>query len=181
VASLAALPVFAAALWLSVPREIFERLATIPSQLTGGDLNQRLNIWEAGWHALVRAPFIGSGAGSFVAAAGLATDDTAHNTALSIAVELGVVGLLLASAILLSAIALAARTHGVLRWGLATGLVVWLITSSASTVAESRTTWLLLAMVALAGRLAEESPGVVEEFFSGKTAGAPLTAAIQSA
>src|SRR5208337_4889020 len=88
-ASMAALPAFAAALWVSVPRETFERLATIPAQLDGGGLNQRLNIWVAGWQAFVRAPFFGSGAGSFVAAAGLASDDTAHNTALSIAVELG--------------------------------------------------------------------------------------------
>jgi hypothetical protein len=34
-----------AALWFTVPHETFERLATIPAQLQGGDLNQRLNIW----------------------------------------------------------------------------------------------------------------------------------------
>ncbi|MGB9405946.1 MAG: O-antigen ligase family protein, partial [Terracidiphilus sp.] len=82
-----ALPPLAALLWWIVPRGSFERLATIPEQLQGGDLNQRLNIWTAGWHAFVRTPFVGSGAGTFVSAAGTASIDTAHNTALSIAVS----------------------------------------------------------------------------------------------
>jgi hypothetical protein len=37
-------------------------------------------------------------------------------------------------------------------------LLVWFITSLVATVEESRTTWLLLAMIALAGRLGVEQP-----------------------
>jgi hypothetical protein len=81
------LPMVAATLWLTVPHETLERIGTIPEQLQVGDLNQRLNIWAAGWQAFVRAPFFGTGAGTFVAAAGLAPFDSAHNTALSIVVE----------------------------------------------------------------------------------------------
>ena len=84
-AGLFALPPFLAALWFIVPSGTFDRLATIPEQLRSGDLNQRLNIWSAGWRAFAHAPFFGTGAGSFVAAAHLAPIDTAHNTALSIA------------------------------------------------------------------------------------------------
>jgi O-antigen ligase len=152
------LPAIAALLWFTVPHEIFERLATIPGQLQGGDLNQRWNIWASGWHAFVQAPLFGSGAGSFVSAAGMAPLDTAHNTALSIAVNGGLCGLFLAMAIL----ALAARsticTHGPLRVAMATALLVWVVTSLIATVEESRTTWLLLALMALAGRLAGEEP-----------------------
>jgi O-antigen ligase len=54
-----ALPPLAAIVWLAVPRETFERLGTISEQLHGGDLNQRMNIWVAGWHAFVQAPFFG--------------------------------------------------------------------------------------------------------------------------
>jgi len=36
--------------------------------------------------------------------------------------------------------------------------VVWLITSLVATVEENRTTWLLLALIALARRLAVEQP-----------------------
>jgi O-antigen ligase len=161
-----ALPAIAAGLWFTVPREIFERLATIPEQLQSGDLNQRLNIWTTGWQAFVRSPLIGSGAGSFVSVAGLAPMDTAHNTALAVAVNGGLVGLLLA----VTTVALAARsiaqTRGALRMALATALLVWAITAMVATVEESRTTWLLLALMALAGRLALEQPEEVDDCFA---------------
>jgi O-antigen ligase len=153
-----ALPALAAALWFIVPRESFNRLATIPEQLQGGDLNQRLNIWTAGRHAFVRAPFFGTGAGSFVSAAGLGPVDTAHNTALSIAVSGGLVALFLTTAIVAAAIWSIAQTRGPLKWAMAVALLVWLTTSLVATVEESRTTWLLLAMIALAGRLGMERP-----------------------
>lgn len=153
-----ALPVIAAALWFSVPHQTFERLATIPSQLQGGDLNQRLNIWRVGWHAFVQAPWLGAGAGSFVRAAGLSPIDTAHNTVLSILVSGGVCALFLAVGIVGLATRSAMQTHGPLRLALATALLVWIVTSLVATVEENRTTWLLLALVALAGRLAVEEP-----------------------
>ena len=68
----------------SCRHETLERITTIPEQLQGGDLNYRVNIWQAGWQAFVQAPFFGSGAGTFVHAARLAPEDTAHNTLLSI-------------------------------------------------------------------------------------------------
>ena len=71
----------------SFPARRSTRLATIPEQLAGGDLNQRFNIWSAGWRAFVHAPLLGTGAGTFVAAAHLSPIDTAHNTVLSIAVQ----------------------------------------------------------------------------------------------
>jgi O-antigen ligase len=157
-AGILALPPVAGLLWFAVPRETFERLATISQQLHGGDLNQRLNIWSAGWYAFVRAPFFGTGAGSFVCAAGLAPIDTAHNTALSIAVTGGLCALFLAVAIVAAAVWSIGQTRGQLQWALALALVVWFITSLVATVEESRTTWLLLALVALAGRLAAEQP-----------------------
>jgi hypothetical protein len=153
-----ALPPLAAVLWLSVPHGTFERLATISAQLHGGDLNQRWNIWVAGWHAFVQAPFFGTGAGSFVSAAGLAPIDTAHNTALSISVNGGLCALFLASAIVGIALWSITEVHGPLLWAMATALAVWFVTSLVATVEESRTTWLLLALIALAGRLAVEHP-----------------------
>jgi len=153
-----ALPVIAAAFWLAVPHATLGRLATISEQLGGGDLNQRLNIWESGWHVFVRAPFFGTGAGTFVAAAGLAPIDTAHNTVLSITVTGGLVALFLAAAILASVLWSTLQTRGPVRWAMATALVAWVITSLASTVEANRTTWLLLSLIALAGRLAAEEP-----------------------
>jgi O-antigen ligase len=153
----ATLPIIAAALWFAVPHETFERLGTIPEQLQGG-LNQRWNIWTLGWHAFVRAPLFGTGAGSFAGAAGLNPLDTAHNTILSILVSGGLCAFFLALAIVALAAWSILQTHGPLRLAMATTLLVWVITSLVATVEESRTTWLLLGMIALAGRLAVEEP-----------------------
>ena len=49
------------------------------------------------------------------------------------------------------------QTRGPLKWALAVALAVWVVTSLVATVEESRTTWLLLALIALAGRLAEKN------------------------
>ena len=156
VASVFALPAIGALVWFGVSREVFERLATIPEQLHGGDLNQRLNIWSAGWDAFVHAPFMGTGAGSFVAAAGLNPVDTAHNTALSLVVNGGLCALLLAVCIVFAVAIATMQTRGTLRVALMTALVVWVVTSLVATVEENRTTWLLLGVIAVAGRLGRE-------------------------
>jgi O-antigen ligase len=175
-----ALPPFLAALWFIVPSGTFERLATIPEQLQGGDFNQRVNIWSAGWRAFAHAPLFGTGAGSFVAAAHLAPSDTAHNTVLSILVGGGLCALLLASLLLALAIRATLQTGGPLRLALATCLLVWAITSLIATVEENRTTWLLFGLILLAARLAAEDPrGLAACFRSAprsSTASAPLLA-----
>jgi O-antigen ligase len=151
-----ALPALAAALWFAVPHESFDRLATITEQLQGGYLNDRTNIWTLGWRAFTKAPLLGTGAGTFVSAARLAPIDTAHNTPLTILVTGGLCALLLASVIVALAVRGILQTRGPLRLALATSLAVWLMASFVSALEESRTTWALLALVALAGRLAIE-------------------------
>jgi O-antigen ligase len=161
-----ALPAFVGALWFWVPQGTFERLATIPGQLQGGNLNDRTNIWALGWHAFAKAPLFGTGAGTFVSAAGVAPINTAHNTALSILVTGGLCALCLFAAIVALAVWSIRRTHGPLQLALATSLVVWLVTTLDATVEENRTTWLLLAVIALAGRLAVEEPEALADCFS---------------
>jgi O-antigen ligase len=153
-----ALPLTAACLWITMPRATLERLATIADQLRGGDLNQRLNIWEAGWRAFEQAPLFGHGAGSFVSAARLAPIDTAHNTALSLLVEGGLCAFALAVTILLIAFHSAIQTHGPSRIALITLLLTGLTSSLVGTVAESRTTWLVFAVIACSARLAPGRP-----------------------
>jgi O-antigen ligase len=174
-----ALPAVVVALWFVMPRAALQRILTIPEQLQRGDLNQRLNIWAAGWQAFVHAPFFGTGTGTFVAAAGVAPIDTAHNTVLSIAVEGGVCTLLLAAAIVVAAACLVLKMTGAVRIAMATGLLVWLTTSLVATVEESRTTWLLLALIALAARLADEDPGGMTRCFAPPVTMAPLAAVLE--
>ena len=160
-----AMPVVAAGLGFAVPRETFERLATIPSQLESGDLNQRLNIWDAGWRAFVRSPLVGSGAGSFTGAAGTNFRDTAHNSELSILVGGGLIALFLAVGIVALAAHSVLKTRGQLRLALVTVLVVWAIAAQVDTVEENRATWLLLGLMAVAGRLAVDEPEGLERCF----------------
>ncbi len=160
-----ALPVAGAALWAAVPQGIMERLGTIPAQLAGGDLNQRWNLWFVGWQAFVREPLLGTGAGTFVEAAGTAALDTAHNSALSMMVDGGLVELGVAAAIVTAAFWLALRMRGALRVAMLTALLVWLMTCLTATVEGSRTTWLLMGVVALAARLQEENPEALAAVF----------------
>jgi len=160
-----ALPAFLAGLWLLIPSQTVARLATIPEQLRSGDLNQRTNIWWAGIHAFANAPIFGTGAGTFVSAAGLAPLDTAHNTALSVAVGTGLLGLTVAMAIVALVALAALRTDGSLRVALLISLLVWAVTSLVATVETSRTTWLLFALIAVAGRMAVEHHSELAEYF----------------
>jgi O-antigen ligase len=160
------LPIIAVVFWTVVPDETLARIGTIPEQLSRGDLNQRLNIWSAGWQAFLHAPFFGSGAGAFVRAARLAPIDTAHNTALALGVEGGIVVLILASVLLALCVGAVLGTRGSVRLALGTALLVWLVTSMVATVETNRATWLLLGMVCVAGRLASQEPELMEACFA---------------
>jgi hypothetical protein len=162
-----AMPALAAGMWFAVPRETFERLATIPSQLESGDLNQRLNIWDAGWHAFVQSPLVGTGAGTFVSAARLHPLDTAHNAALSILVGGGLCAFFLTMGVVALAARSVLKTRGPLLVGLITVLLVIVFASMVDTVEENRTTWLLLGIMAVAGRLAVEQPEQFADCFAG--------------
>jgi O-antigen ligase len=164
-ATVLALPIMVGALWVAVPRQTIERLATIPSQIQSGDLNQRVAIWTAGWQAFVHSPLIGTGAGTFVVAARVHPQDTAHNSPLSVVVAGGLIALFLATAILFLAVRSASSTRGPLRIALLTVLAVGSITSLVDTVEENRATWLLLAIAAVAGRLAAEESVALNECF----------------
>ena len=159
------LPAIMAVVWFAVPHETLQRLATIGEQIQSGELNQRWNIWTAGWHAFAQAPLLGRGAGTFVVAAGTAPLDTAHNTALSILVEGGLCTFTVALALLALAGRAAMQTHGPVRVAFATALAVCWVTSLVATVEESRTTWMLLALIALAARLTVEDRRSLETGF----------------
>ena len=160
------LPAVAGAIWIGLPRETLERIGSISEQLQNGDLNQRVNIWSAGWQAFLKAPFCGHGAGSFVTAAALAPIDTAHNTVLSILVEAGLCGLVIATAIVAVSMRSILTMRGTVRIALMTLMAVWMISTLVGTVGESRTTWLLLAVIALIHRLTKHEHDELEPEYS---------------
>jgi O-antigen ligase len=74
-----------------------QRLSTTIEQLTGGDMNGRVDIWRQGLEVFWRNPVLGAGGGSFgTAVVGKSgAHVAAHNTFLGVLVEHGIVGLLL--------------------------------------------------------------------------------------
>jgi hypothetical protein len=70
----------------------------------------------------------------------------------------GLIALTLAVAIVVLAARAAFVAHGPLKVALTTVLAVWVVASMVDTTEENRATWLLLGMIALAGRLAECFP-----------------------
>jgi hypothetical protein len=166
--SLYALPGLLAAAWLTIPRQTLERLATIPSELAQRNFNQRWDIWLAGWQAFARAPLCGSGAGSFVTAAGLAPIDTAHNTALALLVEGGMVAFLIGTAVGLVSAFCVLQLSGPLRIAFGTALLTWAVSSLVGTVQENRATWLIFGTMAVAARLSVDQAEALARMFPAK-------------
>jgi O-antigen ligase len=164
-----ALAVMAGALWLFVPAGSIERLATLPQEVGSGDWNDRLNIWDAGWLAFRQSPWLGSGAGTFTAASGLAPGDTAHNTVMAVLVTGGLLGTAILSAIVAAVGLSVIRTEGLLQVALGSTLAVWAITAMVGSVEENRATWLLFGFMAVAGRLSKSQPQSVATVFSGNS------------
>lgn len=152
---LVAVVVTAVTVFELVPVGTLDRIGTVAEVVRSGDLNQRVNIWWEGWRAFERAPVLGSGAGSFVVAAGVAPEDTAHNTVLAILVELGLCGLVFATGIVVIAARAILRLPGTMRVGAGVMLSVWALSSLVGTVGENRTTWLLFGIIAAGARVAE--------------------------
>lgn len=128
-----------------------ERLSTIGNEISHGTLNERSEIWAIGMRAFANRPLIGVGGGAFPAAiereSGL--HELAHNTYVSISVELGAVGFTIFITILVVTIAPLIRglsvrtTPGLL-------LVLVLLIGILSLTWEFRkATWLVIALATM--------------------------------
>ncbi|PYU19193.1 MAG: hypothetical protein DMG30_25130 [Acidobacteria bacterium] len=86
---------FISAAPILVPASSWDRLSTIPKELLAGDLSGRKSIWAAGLEVFREHPFLGVGAGAYLPSVRhiLVVPNVAHNTFLSVLVELGVIGL----------------------------------------------------------------------------------------
>jgi O-antigen ligase len=138
-----------------LPEGVVERLGTLREEIALGNLNERVNIWSAGWQAFQSSPWLGAGAGAFVTAAHTAPADTAHNTPLAVLVMGGLAAFTIAILIFLLVLRAALRTQGLMRVALLTTLLVWFVTSMVGTVEENRMTWLIFGLIAFAGRVRE--------------------------
>ena len=97
--------IYAAPLVIDTVQGSIQRLSSTASEVASGTLNERADIWDAGFRLLEDNTMLGVGAGAFEQSvtpyAGL--PKIAHNTYISVLVELGPLGLLLFVSALLAA------------------------------------------------------------------------------
>lgn len=130
------------------PLESFQRLGTTGTEVTEGDLNGRLSQWEQGIGAFMEHPVLGVGTNMYRSVNTL--DKVAHNSYLSVLVELGLVGFALFAAILGIVVR---ATRRLPRWDRRfwrTVLLVWGIGATTLTWEHRKTTWLLLTFACAA-------------------------------
>jgi O-antigen ligase len=147
--------------WNLIPWEFWARILTLREQASGdGTAGGRTQIWRAGLEVLARHPIVGVGAGGFPYSVNplLGFSAASHNTMLSVATELGVIGLVLYAG------AFASVARGVLAcsgdqaaFGL-TLLASWLVGASSLTWELRKTTWLVLLVCATLREMRGQSP-----------------------
>jgi O-antigen ligase len=143
------------------PLKSFERFATTGTEVTQGDLNGRTKQWEQGFQSFEQHPFTGVGADQYRTINTL--DKVAHNSYVSVLVELGLIGFVLFATILWIVF-----THALIlpkwdKWFWITELFVWAIGASTLTYEHRKTTWFFLTMCVSAGAAYAESRSVPQE------------------
>ena len=140
-----------------VPDFLLERLASTGDELQQGDFTGRTFIWAESLRVIRDSPILGVGTGAFRAAVGL--DKVAHNSVLSILVELGLVGLTLYAAALVIAVRAALRAPRLEAAFWLALLATWAIGASALTWEHHKQSWLVLGLAVCGGSLLAESRG----------------------
>jgi O-antigen ligase len=148
----AVVALLAAALFILLPivqpLTSFQRLGTTPTEVTEGDLNGRIAQWEQGLRAFVDHPVLGVGTDQYRTVNTLSK--VAHNSYLSVLVELGLIGFVLFATILWI---VAGQARRLPRWDRnfwLTVLLVWAIGASTLTWEHRKTTWLFLTFAVAA-------------------------------
>jgi O-antigen ligase len=140
----------AAVLYVWIPSASWERLLSTRDELSGGTLSYRTVVWRAAWETFGEHWLCGVGAGAFPAVAASSSINermVVHNTFLSIAVELGSIGVALYFAPWVLVGRRARRAEKVMRRWSYVVLTTWVIGVSSLTWEYRKTTWFLLALL----------------------------------
>ena len=136
------------------PLKSFQRLGTTGTDLSQGDLNGRTAQWAQGFVALSDHPFFGVGTDQYRSVNTL--DKVAHNSYLSVMVELGLVGFAMFASILWIVFRYALIQPKWERRFWVTLLAVWAIGASTLSYEHRKTTWLVLTLCVAAGSVVRE-------------------------
>ena len=135
---------------IAVPPTTWNRLLTLGSEVSEGTLNHRTLIWAAGLAVFRDHPFVGVGSGAYGPSVLPRLDIAyvAHNSFLSVLVELGIVGALILALLLASMLYLASRMRPPQKWLWIIVLVTWATGASSLTWEYRKATWFLFGMLA---------------------------------
>jgi O-antigen ligase len=142
-----------------IPGASLERLGSTGSELAGGDLNGRLEIWRQGLVSFADHPLLGVGSNMFRSVNW--ERKVAHNSFLSVLVESGLVGLSLFGTMVVMAVVCAWRQH---RWESRLWLSlfgVWAVGAFALTWEVRKPTWVLFGLVVASAGLRSEYRSIV--------------------
>jgi O-antigen ligase len=130
-----------------LPQETVLRFLAIGTEITEGTLTHRTTLWMAGLNAFRDHPFVGAGAGAYasITARAVSRALVAHNTFVSVLVELGIVGAALLAMILALMVYCAGRMPRLERSFWLTVLLTWAIGVSDLTWEYRKPTWFLFA------------------------------------
>jgi len=147
-AALACAGAAACAIFL-IPAETWGRLLLFSTELTQGTLTHRTLIWSAGLAAFREHPFLGVGSGAYAATVFKVVNVpyVAHNTFISVLVELGVFGALLILALMASLYYSAFRMRSLEARLWVTVLLTWTVGVMALAWEYRKPTWIMFGLL----------------------------------
>ena len=135
-----------------IPRSSVNRLATTLNSISSGDLGGRVKLWDKSVAIFSEHPILGIGAGDLDTPAELGA--VAHNTYLSVLTELGLIGFILLTIILVMVFYQALRA---MKWDRGLWLTVytiWAIGVFTLSWEFKKPTWLFLSLVVISANFA---------------------------
>ena len=133
-----------------VPRSEWTRLMGISHEVQEGTLSHRTQIWAAGMEVFRENPLVGVGAAGFQDAiiTKLDVPYVAHNTFISVLVELGVIGAMLLLGLLLAMFYCGLRLPALEKRLWVMMLLVWSVGVTSGVWEYRKTTWLIFGLLA---------------------------------
>jgi O-antigen ligase len=139
------------AVFLVIPPTSIARIAE-----KGVALNGREDVWSQSFEVMLNHPWLGVGSGAVKTV--IEAQQSAHNFALAIGAELGVIGLLLFGSVLALTFYHAWRQPGRYRYLWLTVLLIWFLGASVHNWEHRKQTWLLFSLVVISGSVRPIAP-----------------------